>query len=131
MIDVLIIDDDEVYGELTLERFETTRWQAQFHKGPFGTMNVIRALSPRLVIMDVNMPGLDGTRITDLLRKTPGLGNVRILLHSSLDQRELSALAQLHQVDAVLPKSSSRETFLAQVEQLLLAPEKRTHPRSP
>ena len=131
MIDVLIIDDDEVYGELTLERFETTRWRAQFHKGPFGTMNVIRAVSPRLVIMDVNMPGLDGTRITDLLRKTPGLSGVRILLHSSLDPRELTALAQLHQVDAALPKSTSREAFLAQVDRLLLAPDKRSQPRSP
>jgi CheY-like chemotaxis protein len=129
MIDILIIDDDEVFGDLTLERFENTPWRVEFHQGPFGTMNAIRARQPKVVIMDVNMPGLDGTRISELIQKTPGLSHMRVLLHSSLDARELAALAQLHGVDAALPKSASREEFLAKVESLLVSSERRLTPR--
>lgn len=125
MIDVLIIDDDDLFGDLTLERFEGTRFRVKFHLGPFGTMNAIRAQQPKLVIMDVNMPGLDGTRISELMRKTPGLAHTRVLLYSSLDARELAALAETHQTDAVLPKSATREELLAKVESLLAPFERR------
>lgn len=119
MTDILIIDDDEAFGELALERFGSTQWSVEFHHGPFGTVNAIRSLRPRLIIMDVNMPGLDGTRISDLIRKTAGFDGIRVLLYSSLDQRELDLLANVHGADAALHKSASRGEFMAKVDELL------------
>ena len=119
MIDVLIIDDDEVFGDLMLDRFDDTAWTVQFHRGPFGTVNAIRACRPRLIIMDVNMPGLEGTRMSELIRKTPGFDDIRVLLYSSLDQHELDQLAKTYRVDGALHKSASRGEFMAIVDQLL------------
>ncbi|HKP63318.1 MAG TPA: response regulator [Polyangiales bacterium] len=119
MIDVLIVDDDEIFGQLTLERIETLSWSAMFHKGPFGTVNAIRAAKPRLIIMDVNMPGLDGAAIYDLLRKQDVLQDTRVLLMSSLEQRELEAIQQEHAIDASLPKSATRAELAAAIAQLI------------
>lgn len=115
MTDILIVDDDEVFAELTMGRLESL-WRVAFHKGPFGTINAIRAQQPRLVIMDVNMPGLDGPALSELLRKQPALSHIKVLLMSSLDQRELKALASRFQIDAALHKSASRAELIATIE---------------
>ena len=129
MTDILVIDDDAVYGELTLERLESTRYSAVFHLGPFGSVNVIRQIQPKLVILDINMPGLDGTRIIELIRKTRGLELTRVLFHSSLDQRQLEPLVREHGADAGLHKSASRNAFVDCVEALMRRPPRSSLPR--
>jgi DNA-binding response OmpR family regulator len=119
MTDILVIDDDAVYGELTLERLEATAYTAVFQLGPFGTVNAIRQLQPKLVILDINMPGLDGTRISELVRKTRGMEHTRVLFHSSLDQSQLEPLVREHGADGGLAKSASRNEFLSEVERLM------------
>lgn len=118
-LDILVIDDDPVYGELTLERLEPTGYSAAFYLGPFGTVNMLRQIKPRLAILDVNMPGLDGTGILELIRKSPVPSAMRVMLHSSLDQSELEPLVALHGADAALHKSATRAEFIAVVERLM------------
>jgi CheY-like chemotaxis protein len=119
VIDILIIDDDENFGELTLERIEPLGWTTAFHKGPFGSVNAIRAAKPLLIIMDVNMPGLDGPSIYDLLAKQHVVRDTKVLLVSSLEERELAAIATAHEIDASLPKSASRAELVTKIRQLI------------
>lgn len=119
MTDILIVDDDSTFGQLTLERIETMGYSAVFHQGPFGTVNAIRAARPRLVILDVNMPGLDGPQIHQLLQSRDDLGHTRFLLMSSMDQRELDMLAKEHSIDAALHKSTSRAELRATIARLI------------
>jgi CheY-like chemotaxis protein len=122
MIDILVVDDDATFGELTLERLEGMGWEAQFHLGPFGTVNAIRAVQPRLLIMDVNMPGLDGPAIHEIIKKRGDLKQMKVLLVSSLDQRELERVAQNHGIEHALNKSSSGPELRKHIKELLGAP---------
>jgi CheY-like chemotaxis protein len=119
MIDILIVDDDENFGQLTLERIETLAWSVAFHKGPFGSVNAIRAAKPLLIIMDVNMPGLDGAAIHDLLLKQGVLRNTKVLLMSSLEERELEAIAKEHNIASSLSKSATRAELAAKISELI------------
>jgi CheY-like chemotaxis protein len=122
MTDVLIIDDDDVFGQLTLQRVETMAWSVAFHHGPFGSVNAIRAVQPRLVIMDVNMPGLDGTAIWELLRRQGMSRHTKVLLMSSLDQRQLDDLAAQHAMDGALHKSASTAQLSEMIQSLIGRP---------
>jgi DNA-binding response OmpR family regulator len=119
MTDILIVDDDSTFGQLTLERIESMGYSAVFHHGPFGTVNAIRAARPRLVILDVNMPGLDGPQINQLVRSRQDCSESRILLMSSMDQRELDMLAKEHAIDGALHKSASRAELRAMISRLI------------
>jgi len=112
MTDVLIIDDDEVYGELSQERLEGHGWEVRFHHGPFGTVNAIRSLQPRVIVLDVN-------GISDILHKTPGLEEIRVLLHSSMDPRELERLGKLHGAHGSLSKSAPASELVQKVKALM------------
>jgi DNA-binding response OmpR family regulator len=122
MTDILIVDDDATFGELTLQRIEIMGWDVAFHLGPFGTINAIRAAKPRLLIMDVNMPGLEGTSIHGLLRKRGELMETKVLLVSSIDQKELDRLAAENGIDAALHKAASKTQLRTTIELLIGVP---------
>ena len=66
------MDDDDVFGELLLERRDAAGIGAEFQHGPFGTVNRIRREQPKVLIVDVNMPAISGREVCDLVRKSPG-----------------------------------------------------------
>lgn len=119
MTDILVIDDDAAYGDLTVQRLESKGYTAVFYLGPFGAVNAIRQIAPTLVILDVNMPGLTGDGIAELLRKTRGLGDMRVMLHSSMSQGELDLLVAQGHAHAALHKTPRAEEFLALVDKLM------------
>lgn len=118
-MDILIVDDDAVFGELLLDQLSTTRYDVGFHHGPFGTLNAIRAAKPRLVIMDVNMPGLHGAAIGDLMQKTTGLESTQILLFSSMDIEDLTLLLGVHHAHGALNKSVAKGELLATIARMI------------
>ena len=55
----------------------------------YGLLNMIVAQRPALVVLDVNLPGLDGPSLVSLVRGDPEIARTTIVLHSSLDERAL------------------------------------------
>lgn len=117
---VLIIDDDEVFGELTRQRLEMAGFDVEFQHGAFGkNLHKMRTGEFDLVILDVNMPGLSGTKLLQLIRE--GRSPCKVLLCSSMDNTGLHVLAQDSGADAAISKSASRDVLLAKVGQMVRA----------
>jgi DNA-binding response OmpR family regulator len=84
-----------------------------------AAVEVLKAESPDLVILDVMMPGLDGYEVLTFIRETPrleGLPVVMLTARAQLDdiQRGLTLGA-----DAYLAKPFDPEELLSVVESLL------------
>lgn len=118
-VDVLVIDDDELWGMALVDRLKGMPWRAAFHHGPFGTVNAIRAARPRVLILDLNMPGLEGTRILELVRKRNELSHTKVLLLSSTEPRELDRIAIESGFDAALHKSASKADLVSTITALM------------
>lgn len=117
--DVLVIDDDELFGLSLVDRLKNERWSVAFHHGPFGTVNAIRAAQPKLLILDLNMPGLEGTRILELLKKRNDLNRTKVLLLSSTEEDELKRIAAENGFDGALHKSASRAQLVEAIRELM------------
>jgi DNA-binding NarL/FixJ family response regulator len=118
-VDVLLIDDDELFGLSLVDRLKNERWSIAFHHGPFGTVNAIRAAQPKLLILDLNMPGLEGTRIHELLKKRNDLSQIKVLLLSSTEAGELTRIANENGFDGALHKSASRAQLVEAIQTLI------------
>jgi DNA-binding NarL/FixJ family response regulator len=118
-VDVLVIDDDELFGLSLVDRLKNERWSVAFHHGPFGTVNAIRAAQPKLLILDLNMPGLEGTRIHELLKKRNDLSQTKVLLLSSTEANELTRIANENGFDGALHKSASRAQLVEAIQKLI------------
>lgn len=116
---IIIIDDDEDFGELTRRRLHNAGFEVTFQHGPFGSLNAIRKSACELVILDVLMPALDGPKVVQLIRDHKTLSRMKILLYSSMDPKPLRRLAEQLEVNACLSKSAPKEELVSAVMALL------------
>lgn len=78
MANVLVVDDEERVA-LTIERSLRREYQVRVaHNGP-DALKIARREKPDLVILDINMPGMDGLQVCKELRNDPMLQAVPIL----------------------------------------------------
>jgi two-component system OmpR family response regulator len=86
---ILIIDDDEKHLVTTQELLENEGYNVFIHNLGFGATNIIKNLQPDLVLLDVNMPGLSGTKLASILKSNEITKEIPLLLYSSNDENSL------------------------------------------
>ena len=65
---VLVVDDDPFQVEEVVEYLNDQGIAAYGESEPQRAVAEIEAKKPALVIIDINMPGLDGLRVTEIVR---------------------------------------------------------------
>ncbi len=93
MLRVLIIDDDPIFGQRAVRCFEKAGIRARFHEGPFGSLHAIRETGCDTVLVDVDMPRIDGGLLVKMIRDAYGLGQTRIVLVGDKPDAELAELS--------------------------------------
>jgi CheY-like chemotaxis protein len=86
---ILIVDDDEKHLFTTRELLENEGYEVFIHSLGFGATNIIRNLQPDLILLDVNMPGLSGEKLTSLLKANGHIENIPVVFYSSNDETSL------------------------------------------
>jgi two-component system, OmpR family, response regulator len=112
---IIIIDDDVNLCALMRRWLVRAGMDVTVHTSPFGTLNVLRKGSFDLVILDINMPALNGPNIVRLMRETEGLEHMRILLCSLIEEDALRAIAREAGVKSFVTKSASQNEFVGAV----------------
>jgi len=86
---ILVVDDDEKHLLTTREILELAGYEVVVHNSPFRTSEVVRKVSPDLILLDVNMPALSGDRLCSLLKGHASLKKIPVILYSSNDEDSL------------------------------------------
>jgi DNA-binding response OmpR family regulator len=117
--DVLIIEDDDIVAR-TIERLLRV---AEFHTYVAGTgvdgLQIARRRIPDLVILDVNMPGMNGYEVCQEMRSDPLLKDVPILFLTAKakDEDRISGLKA--GADDYLSKPFNMEELILRVRAIL------------
>jgi DNA-binding response OmpR family regulator len=120
---ILFIDDNDEDGIATFHRLTKLGFVARFHRGPFGTLAAIRDTQCDLVLLDVNMPGLDGPALVRVIRHT--YSQLPVLLFSNMEQGTLERIGRHIGSNGEIPKSSADETLTAAIKGALAESESR------
>mgnify|MGYP001293317656 CR=1 FL=1 len=79
MADILVIDDDEIMAQLIAAILENLGHTLRFaENGQSGLEQVARQL-PDLIVLDMNMPVMDGFEFAKKIRSTPAYSTIPIL----------------------------------------------------
>ena len=81
---VLVVDDDPFQVEEVVEYLNDQGIAAYGESEPQRAVAEIEAKKPALVIIDINMPGLDGLRVTEIVRSL-NYGGVILLVSGDID----------------------------------------------
>jgi CheY-like chemotaxis protein len=88
MSDALIIDDNRQTADALQQMVLVLGINARTADGASPALAALRQFVPSLILLDVNMPGLDGTEVLAFLRREPRLMSVPVVVITSDDQPE-------------------------------------------
>ena len=101
---ILLIDDDERLLLTTSTLLEYEGYEVMTHRTAFGATTRIVDEKPDLVLLDVNMPGLSGEGLADVIRSNKRVADVKIAFFSSNDEDDLRRATAEHRADGYICK---------------------------
>ncbi|MFA6092651.1 MAG: response regulator [Elusimicrobiota bacterium] len=104
MPDVLIFDDDEQVPQLLGDLLRGSGLSVGHYSSADGIVDIVREQKPRLVVLDIMMPGLDGLSACRTLRNDPHTRRVRIAIMTAKDFAEDRETARRFGADLFVQK---------------------------
>lgn len=124
-IEILLVEDNAGDIELTREAFQDTKMPTRLHVARDGEEALEflyrrgrheHAVRPDLVLLDLNMPGMDGKEVLATIKNDDGLKEIPvIILTSSEAQMDIAKSYALH-ANAYIVKPVSLRQFMQVVE---------------
>lgn len=118
-VDILIVDDDAaLMGMLAMFFSEQGLRVVTTGRGTEAPA-MVRRHHPRVVLLDIVMPGIDGLTICHAIKTDPDLRNARVLVMSSKDFEVERSRAKAMGAEAFLAKPVSPDAVLKQIKAML------------
>jgi CheY-like chemotaxis protein len=103
---ILVTDDDPDGADVTKILLERQGHHVAIaHNGP-ETIKQASADTPDMVLLDINLPGMDGYQVCVELRKNSALKNTPIFAYTGIETPEVTAAAKATGFTGILEKSS-------------------------
>jgi len=107
MTNALVIDDNRNTADALVEMLDMLGIEARPAYGSSPAMAILQNLMPSLILLDINMPGVDGLEILGFLKREPRLSNVPVIVITSDDQAETKEKVMTNGASALLLKPAS------------------------
>jgi two-component system sensor histidine kinase/response regulator len=85
---ILIVDDTAHVRQLLAAMLETRGYDVQAAEGGVRALNVVRDLSPDLILLDIMMPEMDGYEVCERLKDDPQTRDIPVIFISALEQTD-------------------------------------------
>ena len=117
---ILIADDDASLRELLAATLRADKgYEILTARDGAETIEIARRELPRLVILDLMMPKLDGIEVCKILKSDPATSHITIMLLTAAGYSWNRADAETAGVDQFVSKPYSPIWLLHQIEQLV------------
>ncbi len=88
MSTALIIDDNRQTADALQQMLDVLGVETRVSYGSSPALELLQTMTPRLILLDINMPGVDGIEVLSFLRREPRLATVPVVVITSDDQPE-------------------------------------------
>lgn len=119
---ILIVDDNPDNVDLARIVLEAEGCQLRVAEDASHALDVLKTFHPQLILMDVQLPGMDGLELTRRLRAEPMFQDVVIVALTAYAMRSDEESARAAGCDGYISKPIDTRTFGALVRTYLDAP---------
>jgi len=102
---ILLVEDDEGLAAVYKQRFEAEGFEIKHVANGEDALSAAISFKPQLILLDVMMPKISGFDVLDIIRNTPELSNVKVVMLTALSQEKDVERARELGVDDYLVKS--------------------------
>jgi two-component system, OmpR family, alkaline phosphatase synthesis response regulator PhoP len=119
---IVVADDSMTILAMTSSRLERAGYDVVTATRGDDALRLVQENRPRLVLLDVEMPGLDGVEVTRQIRADEALAGTFIVLLTSLSEETDVATGIAAGANAYLTKPFSPQELQTQIEALIGTP---------
>ncbi|MBI5246457.1 MAG: response regulator [Elusimicrobia bacterium] len=123
MADVLIFDDDPSVGDLMGELLRGRGLTVSHFLSGAGVVQLVQENKPKLVILDIMMPGMDGLTACKTLKSNPATRGAKIAILTAKNYEEDQATAMRYGADLFLHKPFDPGAFAGSIGRVLGLPD--------
>jgi CheY-like chemotaxis protein len=116
---VLVIDDSDVDRHVMAQLLVGSGFVVHELPTAIGATRMARQFHAGVVVVDQNLPALDGAKLAMLFRDNPSMKDVRIVLISSNDELTMTKVAREARVDAFVSKSRMHTDLVPTIKRVL------------
>jgi len=127
---LLLVDDAELFLELERTFLQRTGYQIYTARSGPEALRIAREVRPDLVLLDLNMPGMDGDEVCREIKDDTGLKDIHVVMVTSRGREEDRLRCIEAGCDGYLTKPVNRVELLARIR-LALNERVRSLPRVP
>ncbi|MGC4034187.1 MAG: response regulator [Tepidisphaeraceae bacterium] len=110
---VLLVEDDSALRELERRTLEKAGWSVIEAVDGTSALDALARSLPRLIVLDLMLPGLDGFAVIDHLRSNPAWSNIPLIVVTAKDLSPDERERLRDRVQAVISKGRFRLDDLA------------------
>ena len=118
---ILVVDDNPINIELATHVLEQDGFLVLGACDAVAAMAAIESFHPDLILMDIQMPGMDGLQLSQRLKREPNTWNVLIVAFTAYAMKGDEAKMRAAGCDGYIPKPIEIATFAATVRAHLAA----------
>lgn len=111
MNDAVIIDDNKTTADALLQMLTLLRVPARVAYGSSAAISMLSSYTPSLILLDINMPGVDGLEVLGFLRREPRLIRVPVVVITSDDQPETRTRAFRRGANGIIVKPATLDAL--------------------
>ncbi len=117
---ILLVDDNVDFTALIKAKLESTgRYEVRVENQGSSGHRAAKDFGPDLILMDVDMPDMEGSEVAAQIMKDPELNVPIVFLTSIVNEKEVEATKGLIGGRRFISKGSSPQSIVESVERLL------------
>ena len=116
---ILIVDDNAMNVEMVSYILETADFTVASAMDAMAAKAMIPAFQPDLILMDIQMPGMDGLALTRELKGDPGTSHIAIVAFTAYAMKGDEARMRASGCDGYISKPINIATFASEVQAAL------------
>ncbi len=120
--EIIIVDDDQLVGGLSFDLLTEVGFDAQLIRDSNLAIETIRRERPRLVLLDILMPGVDGLTLLHTLKNDPDLKDIAAIMVSGKSFSAEIDRAKEYGANGFIQKPYDVKSFSKQVIALIGEP---------
>lgn len=117
--EVLLVDDDDLHRELVADYLTLGGFAVRHAADGREALAVMRRTPPAVVLLDVQMPELDGVAVFDEMRRSPDLAAIPVVFLSGVTSPHVRVRALELGADDFVAKHTNPAELLARVRAVL------------
>jgi len=116
---VLVIDDSDIDRQVMTDLLTRAGFPVHDLPTAIGATRAAREFGAKVVVIDQNLPALNGAKLAALFRSNPSMKDIKLVLISSNDAETMADLLREARADAFVSKDRMHSDLVSTIRRVL------------